>query len=111
MSFYRENIIMRLVHLGKSRQEAHEHIRVLSHQAAKTVKVQGQDNDLIDRIRKDEFFAPIIDQLDELMSPETFVGRAPQQVQKFLAEDGEVILALRPYQNALEKLKTVELNV
>ncbi|KAI9791009.1 MAG: adenylosuccinase ade13 [Peltula sp. TS41687] len=106
-----ENIIMRLVHLGKSRQEAHEHIRVLSHQAADMVKNKGQDNDLIDRIRKEEFFAPIIDQLDELMDPKTFVGRAPQQVEKFLAEDGEVRLALRPYQDVLKDSKTVELNV
>lgn len=102
---------MRLVHLGKSRQEAHEHIRVLSHQAAEMVKFQGQDNDLIDRIRKDEFFAPIIDQLDELMDPKTFIGRAPQQVEKFLAEDGEVMLALRRYQDTLKELKTEELNV
>lgn len=102
---------MRLVRLGRSRQEAHEHIRVLSHQAAEMVKIKGQDNDLIDRIRKDEFFAPIIEQLDELMDPKTFVGRAPQQVEKFLAEDGEVKLALRPYQDSLKELKTVELNV
>lgn len=41
------------------RQEAHEHIRVLSHQAAKVVKEEGLPNDLIERIKKDEYFKPI----------------------------------------------------
>jgi adenylosuccinate lyase len=41
------------------RQEAHEHIRVLSHQAAKLVKEEGKPNDLIERIRGDPYFEPI----------------------------------------------------
>ena len=41
------------------RQEAHEHIRVLSHQAAKVVKEEGKPNDLIERIKKDPYFKPI----------------------------------------------------
>lgn len=41
------------------RQEAHEHIRVLSHQAAKVVKEEGKPNDLIERIKKDDYFKPI----------------------------------------------------
>lgn len=53
-----ENIIMKLVALGVSRQEAHEEIRVLSHQAADVVKKEGGKNDLIERIMRTEFFAP-----------------------------------------------------
>lgn len=41
------------------RQEAHEHIRVLSHQAAKVVKEEGKPNDLIERIKQDKYFEPI----------------------------------------------------
>lgn len=41
------------------RQEAHEHIRVLSHQAAKVVKEEGKPNDLIERIKGDSYFEPI----------------------------------------------------
>ena len=41
------------------RQEAHEEIRVLSHQASDVVKKDGGKNDLIDRIKKTEFFKPV----------------------------------------------------
>ena len=70
-----ENIIMALVARGISRQEAHEQIRVLSHEAGAEVKQHGRDNDLLERIRRTSFFEPIIPQLDELLRPETFVGR------------------------------------
>ncbi len=53
-----ENIIMKLVSLGVSRQQAHEEIRVLSHQASDIVKGGGK-NDLIERIKKTEFFKPV----------------------------------------------------
>ncbi|CCX30199.1 L-Aspartase-like protein [Pyronema domesticum] len=90
-----ENFIMRLVALGGSRQDAHEKIRVLSHEASAVVKLQGKDNDLIERIKKDEFFKPIWGEIDALMDPSTFVGRAPQQVEKFVAL--EVAKALEPW--------------
>ena len=70
-----ENIIMALVACGISRQEAHEQIRVLSHEAGAEVKQHGRDNDLLERIKRTSFFEPIIPQLDELLRPETFVGR------------------------------------
>lgn len=50
------------------RQEAHEHIRVLSHQAAKVVKEEGKSNDLIDRVRADKYFEPICGQSYHLTS-------------------------------------------
>lgn len=53
---------------------------MLSHEAAFVVKMEGGDNDLIERIRKCAYFAPIHAQLDSLLDPTTFVGRAPQQV-------------------------------
>jgi adenylosuccinate lyase len=53
-----ENILMKLVSLGVSRQEAHEQIRVLSHQASDIVK-RGGNNNLIELIKKTEFFKPI----------------------------------------------------
>ena len=60
---------------GISRQESHEEIRVLSHQAAKAVKEEGKDNDLIDRIRATPFFEPITGEFETLLDPKTFIGR------------------------------------
>merc|ERR1712059_205605 len=54
-----ENFIMAMVRAGGDRQECHEQIRVLSHQAGEVVKKEGKDNDLIERIRATAYFAPI----------------------------------------------------
>jgi adenylosuccinate lyase len=54
-----ENIIMAMVKAGGDRQVCHEEIRVLSHQAAARVKMEGQDNDLLNRVRRSEYFKPV----------------------------------------------------
>ena len=61
-------------------QECHEQIRQLSQEAAKVVKEEGGDNDLVERIQGHKYFNPIHDQLQKLLDPSTFIGRAPQQV-------------------------------
>ena len=72
---------------------------MLSHQASARVKQEGLDNDLIARVRADAYFAPIHARLDAIMDPATFVGRAPQQVERFLA--AEVRPALAAYRDRL----------
>ncbi|KAJ2782409.1 adenylosuccinase ade13 [Coemansia javaensis] len=104
-----ENIIMAMVKKGADRQECHEHIRVLSHQAAEQVKLHGKDNDLIDRVRAEPYFAPVWDDLDALLDPATFVGRAPQQVDRFL--ERHVAPALAPYADAIAAKRPAELSV
>ncbi|CAO2601761.1 Adenylosuccinate lyase, partial [Lemmus lemmus] len=95
-----ENIIMAMVKAGGSRQDCHEKIRVLSQQAAAVVKQEGGDNDLIERIRADAYFSPIHSQLEHLLDPSSFTGRAPQQVHRFLEE--EVCPLLKPYGSVME---------
>jgi len=102
-----ENIIMAMVKAGGNRQDCHEHIRVLSQEAGNAVKLEGKDNDLIERIESHHYFAPIHKSLDELMNPSTFIGRAPEQVYQFI--EMEVNSALAPYQSQLAG--TVELTV
>lgn len=80
---------------------------MLSHEAGAQVKQHGLDNDLVDRIKKDPYFAPILPQLDALLDPATFVGRAPEQVVEFLEE--EVYPMLEDYKG-LES-ETVELDI
>ncbi|KAF2467112.1 putative adenylosuccinate lyase Ade13 [Lindgomyces ingoldianus] len=106
-----ENIIMALVKKGVSRQDAHEEIRVLSHEAGAEVKQHGRDNDLIERIQRTDFFKPIIGELKELLKPETFIGRCPEQVEAFYAK--EVTKALKKYYDAgsLKLQEAAELHV
>ena len=104
-----ENIIMAMVKSGGDRQECHEKIRVLSHLAGAVVKEQGGENDLIERVRADVYFQPIWDQLEALLDPTTFIGRAPQQVDGFVRDWVEP--ALEPYNAELKDVKTAELSV
>ena len=53
---------------------------MLSQQAAAVVKQEGGDNDLIERIQADAYFSPIHSQLDHLLDPSSFTGRASHQV-------------------------------
>jgi adenylosuccinate lyase len=104
-----ENIIMAMVKKGGDRQVCHEEIRVLSHQAARVVKMEGGQNDLIERVKNTEYFKPIWDELDSLLDPSTFIGRAPQQVDKFLEK--HVKPALAPYADSLKGYAKAELSV
>lgn len=87
-----ENILMECVKAGGSRQELHERIRVLSMEAGKNVKQEGGQNDLIDRIKKDNAFAVVHDKLDEILDAKKFVGRAPLQTVEFIKNEIDPIL-------------------
>uniref|UniRef100_A0AAR2JQG2 Adenylosuccinate lyase n=1 Tax=Pygocentrus nattereri TaxID=42514 RepID=A0AAR2JQG2_PYGNA len=102
-----ENIIMAMVKAGGNRQDCHEKIRVLSQQAAAVVKQEGGDNDLLARVQADPYFTPILNQLDDLLDPKTFIGRAPQQVARFLTE--EVKPVLEPYKSKMDVKIELEL--
>lgn len=104
-----ENIIMAMAAKGASRQDTHEAIRVHSHAASRVVKIDGGENDLVERVRKDSFFEPVWAELDGLLKPETFVGRAPEQVRKFVAI--EVEEALRPLREGMKSVVEVQLTV
>lgn len=81
-----ENIMMTAVKKGGDRQELHEKIRVHSMEAGKVVKEQGGENDLLERIAADKSFGMTIEELQSVMEPSNFVGRAPQQTQEFIEE-------------------------
>jgi adenylosuccinate lyase len=81
-----ENIIMAGVEQGGDRQVLHEHIRTHSMEAGKRVKMEGLENDLLDRISGDPSFGLSRRDIDKLMNVEDFIGRAPQQVHEFISE-------------------------
>ena len=80
-----ENIMMDAVKNGGNRQELHEKIRQLSMQAGKNVKEEGKDNNLLELIAADPEFNLTLEQLQATMEPSKYVGRAPVQVDAFLA--------------------------
>lgn len=79
-----ENILMAAVAAGGDRQDLHERIRRHSLAAATEVKQHGRANDLVERLQADPAFAAI--DWSAALDPARFVGRAPQQVDEFLAE-------------------------
>ena len=79
-----ENIMMDAVKKGGDRQELHERIRVHSMAAGRTVKIEGKENNLAELIANDPAFGLTLDEINAVMKPENFVGRAPQQVEDFL---------------------------
>jgi adenylosuccinate lyase len=79
-----EEILMAGVRAGGNRQELHERIRIHSLEAAEQVKIHGLENDLIDRLKSDSAFANV--NLDGTLDARKYVGRAPQQVEEFLAD-------------------------
>ena len=81
-----ENIMMDAVKAGGDRQDLHERIRQHSMAAGKVVKEEGKDNDLLERIAADPAFGMTMDQLQAIMKPENFVGRAPEQTKDFIEE-------------------------
>jgi adenylosuccinate lyase len=106
-----ENIIMKLVAAGVSRQDAHEEIRVLSHQASAVVKQEGGKNDLIDRIKKTEFFKPVWGELDRLLDPSLFTGNSARLVEEYCGAEGEVATKLKNYRESIEKATTAQLSI
>ena len=80
-----ENIMMDAVKAGGDRQELHERIRELSMEAAKNVKVEGKDNNLLELIAADPAFNLSLEDLQKSMDPSRYTGRAKEQTEAFIA--------------------------
>jgi adenylosuccinate lyase len=100
-----EELIVRAVRAGGNRQEAHERIRGYSIDAARAIKDGAEENDLLDRIAADATFGISRAELEQAMEPRRFVGRAPEQVDEFLHEVVEPVLAGAPTEAVLEEMR------
>ena len=81
-----ENIMMRAAEKGGNRQELHEALRNHSLAAAKVVKEDGGENDLVDRIAADPIFMITKEEIESVLLPENYTGRSAQQVESFINE-------------------------
>lgn len=102
-----ENIMMDAVKKGGDRQELHEKIRKYSMIAGARVKQEGLDNNLCELILADPAFMITREEMDNILRPENFIGRCPQQVDEFIAE------CVKPILDANKDIlnETAEINV
>lgn len=88
-----ENILMQAVKKGGNRQELHERLRVHSHAAAAHVKLEGGQNDLLNRIAGDAAFGMTPEELHATLSPKEYTGLAPLQTEQFVRDIVSPIMA------------------
>ena len=88
-----EALLVRAVEAGGDRQQVHEVIRVHSIAAARAMKDEGKSNDMLERLAADPAFTVPLDDVRSVTDPSHFIGRAPQQVDEFLAEVLQPILS------------------
>lgn len=100
-----ENILMAAVARGGDRQQVHECIRRHSHDVTAALKAGADKNDLLDRLKADPLLAGV--DFDAVLDRGQFVGRAPRQVDEFLAEEIEPIR--RRYTSLLGQTSEVSL--
>jgi adenylosuccinate lyase len=81
-----ETILMEAVKRGGDRQFLHERIRVHSMAAAERVKIQGDANNLLELVKRDNSFPLSSEEIDNLMDPIAFTGCAAAQTQDFIDE-------------------------
>jgi adenylosuccinate lyase len=105
-----ETVLMHAVQKGGDRQELHERIRQHSFAAARRMKEEGEAPDLMARIAGDSAFGMDPQELESLLDPERFVGRAPQQVDRILEDWVDPMLA-RDLPDALNRLGDPDVRV
>jgi adenylosuccinate lyase len=98
-----ENILMEAVTKGGDRQELHERIRRYSMEAAKAIKLEGRNNDLLDRIVSDPAFKLTSHDLARILDVSSFVGRAPQQTGEFVRDVVDPLLVRSKQYGSIDK--------
>jgi adenylosuccinate lyase len=91
-----EEILLAASARGGDRQKLHEKLRVLSREAGRRVKDGGERNPLLDLVAAEKAFGLDRTRLADLLDARRFVGRAPEQVDEFLAGTVEPWLAAHP---------------
>jgi adenylosuccinate lyase len=91
-----EAVLMRAVRRGGDRQSLHERIRKHAIAAGERLKQGDGVNDLIERITGDAAFGLTREDLDAALEPARHVGRAPEQVDRFLEDHVTPLLDREP---------------
>jgi adenylosuccinate lyase len=100
-----EKLIMRSVRAGGDRQQAHETIRRHSMDTVKAMRETGRSNDLLERLSAENSLGVSISDLKGELDAARFTGRAPEQVDEFLAEVIQPILSEKRERISAEELR------
>jgi adenylosuccinate lyase len=100
-----ETVLMHAVRRGGDRQDLHERIRRHSMAAAEGVKDRGEANDLVERIAGDAAFGISREEIDAMLDPARFTGRAAEQVDNFLRSEVEPLLATHTPTESIPELR------
>lgn len=87
-----EEILLESVRRGGDRQRLHERIRGHAMEARRRLDRGARENDFLARVSGDEEIPVDTEVLESLSDPEGLVGRAPEQVSRFLARRVEPVL-------------------
>lgn len=86
-----EPLLLYLASRGGDRQVVHERIRQHAVAAAERVH-QGEANDMIERLAKDPEIGVTAEELESMLAPHAMVGRAPEQVDRFIEQEVDPVL-------------------
>lgn len=86
-----ENIMMRAVKKGGNRQELHEKLRTYSHASTRKVKMEGGTHNLIEKILADKDFHLTVEEINEILDPNLYIGRSVRQVEEFVQQIAEPV--------------------
>lgn len=100
-----ETILMHAVRRGGDRQELHERIRRHSLAAAEGVKMRGERNDLVERLSGDAAFGMSRAEIEGTLDPARFTGRAAEQVDIFLSQEVDPVLATFDTDDVIPELR------
>lgn len=99
-----ENIMMKAVTKGGDRQDLHERIRVYSQEMAAKIKLEGEENRLLEVIAQDPAFGLNEGDLKKIMDPRGYIGMAPRQTEQFIQNVVQPLFRAYPEQSQLEEI-------
>lgn len=102
-----ENIMMNAVKKGMDRQDVHEIIRELSMEEVKSIKLYGNENNLIDRILKDGRLNLTCEELEDILDPLKYIGFSVKQTEEYIEKVRNIIEKNKEYLNIQKEEVTV----
>ena len=86
-----EALMMEAVAAGKDRQDVHEAFRLISRRASEAIH-EGLPNPFRELVAADDLVGDLVDRFDDILEPTRHIGRAPQQVEEFLADEVDPLI-------------------